>query len=502
MYIEFGMAHKYVNDLGKNTKRGLTSKAEKGWFPSVAPLGYSNSKVEARGNKTILCDPDRFDAVRRMWDLMLSGNYSPARIQHIANNEWGFRTPRTKLGGGNPLSRSVIYKMFTNPFYYGRYEYPKGSGNSYDGLHIPMITEAEFERVQWLLHRDTNPRPQTEYDLPLRGLIKCGECGSSITAQFKEQVRCTQCRFKSSVKNRGTCGKCGLAISDMNKPVIRRYAYYHCTRTLNPLCRQKCVSSTALEAQLIEKLKAFGLASDLRDWGLKCIDGLREQELADKQQLIAERKKAYDHCLMRLENLVKLKTAPENADNGLLSDEEYQKQRTDLLAEKSRLAIDSSAFESEVNEKAQCIKEALEVMADLEKLTPDANTLRRREVLSALGSNHVLKEKKLEIKPEFPFSEFPRDGKDDGQDFTPIEPENNQGGQGANALIPSPYPLLERGVDDSRTNLLRACLKSVWKEKKRWIPIFKRKSLRPRPEDFLPLRRRGRFISRRDVDLS
>ena len=65
MYIEFGMAQKYVDDLSRNTTRGLTAKADNGWFPGVAPTGYLNSKIEERGQKTILRDPERFEAVRR-----------------------------------------------------------------------------------------------------------------------------------------------------------------------------------------------------------------------------------------------------------------------------------------------------------------------------------------------------------------------------------------------------------------------------------------------------
>src|SRR5512137_2832187 len=40
MYIEFGMAQKYVDDLSKNVKRGLKTKIENGWYPGVAPVGY------------------------------------------------------------------------------------------------------------------------------------------------------------------------------------------------------------------------------------------------------------------------------------------------------------------------------------------------------------------------------------------------------------------------------------------------------------------------------
>jgi DNA invertase Pin-like site-specific DNA recombinase len=42
MYIEFGMAQKYIDDLSRNVKRGLRTKAEKGWYPTSPPLGYLN----------------------------------------------------------------------------------------------------------------------------------------------------------------------------------------------------------------------------------------------------------------------------------------------------------------------------------------------------------------------------------------------------------------------------------------------------------------------------
>jgi len=119
MYVEFGMAHKYINDLSRNVKRGLKMKLEKGWYPNVAPLGYLNNISRDKGNRTIIPDPERFPLIRKMWDLMLTGNYSPVKILNIANQEWGFKTRQMKKLGGRPLNRSGIYRIFTNPFYAG-----------------------------------------------------------------------------------------------------------------------------------------------------------------------------------------------------------------------------------------------------------------------------------------------------------------------------------------------------------------------------------------------
>src|SRR3989338_9040436 len=98
--VESGMANQFIIDLRKSSRRGMEGKAERGWMPSNAPLGYRNDKLE----HTIVEDPERFHLVRKMWDLMLTGNYTPPQIMQVANREWGFRTPDRKRRGGGPLA--------------------------------------------------------------------------------------------------------------------------------------------------------------------------------------------------------------------------------------------------------------------------------------------------------------------------------------------------------------------------------------------------------------
>src|SRR3989344_2993404 len=57
MYVEFGMAQKFIDDLSKNVKRGLMAKVEKGWYPVVAPLGYLNTPDREKGFKIVVKDP-------------------------------------------------------------------------------------------------------------------------------------------------------------------------------------------------------------------------------------------------------------------------------------------------------------------------------------------------------------------------------------------------------------------------------------------------------------
>ena len=167
--IESGVANQFIIELRKNTRRGLDNKLEKGWLPNLAPLGYLNDKEE----KTIIRDPERFNLVRKMWDIMLTGNSTPPRILGVANKEWGFRTRRFKRIGGNELSRSGIYKIFTNQFYAGIIKY---GGRQYEGKHDPMITLEEYDRVQILLGRKGKPRPK-RHTFAFTGFIRCEEGG-------------------------------------------------------------------------------------------------------------------------------------------------------------------------------------------------------------------------------------------------------------------------------------------------------------------------------------
>lgn len=60
MYIEFGMAQKYVDDLSKNVKRGLKTKLGQGWQPGVAPVGYLNHTVKYTGEHTVIKGASQF----------------------------------------------------------------------------------------------------------------------------------------------------------------------------------------------------------------------------------------------------------------------------------------------------------------------------------------------------------------------------------------------------------------------------------------------------------
>jgi len=101
---------KLENDnKGVDVKRGLRRKAELGWHPGPAPIGYLNTPNKEKGFRTIRKDPKIFPIIRKMFDLILSGSYTAPRVHEIAVNQWGLKK----------LARSGFYRTLYNPFYYG-----------------------------------------------------------------------------------------------------------------------------------------------------------------------------------------------------------------------------------------------------------------------------------------------------------------------------------------------------------------------------------------------
>lgn len=331
MGVELGMANQFILDLSKNVKRGLKTKAEKGWRPGFAPLGYLNDKSKGKGMNEIVKDPDRFKLVKKVWGLMLTGGYSPTKILDIANNKWGFRTVH-----GKPLSRSGIYRILTNPFYYGWFEYPQRSGNWYKGSHQPMITAQEFDKVQLLLGRNGRPRPKT-HNFAFTGLIRCGQCGATVTAEEKNQVICSVCRYKFSSNHTLTCPKCQTPVEKMKSPTILKYVYYHCTKRKNPKCSQGSIEIRELEKQIDKYLSRIHISESFKNWAIKYLKEENNNEIASRETIISTQRKAYDSCLKKLDNLFTLRISPLNTNGSLLSDQEYARRKAELIKEKAHL---------------------------------------------------------------------------------------------------------------------------------------------------------------------
>jgi len=170
--VQLGMANQYIRDLSENVKRGNREKLARGEWPNHAPLGYLNDKA----TKTITIDPTTSKYIPRIFELYLTGSYSIKNISDILFKE-GLRTKT-----GRKVFKSQIQRILSSIFYTGMME---RNGKYYEGKHTPLINRKTFENAQELFLGRSRPRPKKLF-FPLRGFLKCENCGCAITASLKK----------------------------------------------------------------------------------------------------------------------------------------------------------------------------------------------------------------------------------------------------------------------------------------------------------------------------
>lgn len=214
-----------------NVKRGLRSRCEMGLRPGSAPTGYLNEKRTDRKCHAMV-DSERSSVIKQIFERVANEQWSGRKIYHWLKFDLNYRTIYN-----HHLSLSSIYRMLQNPFYYGRFEYPEGSGNWYNGKHEPLITKELFDKVQEQLKRDEISRETREF--AFTKLLTCGLCGSGITAAEK---------FKK-----------------LKDGTTARYVYYGCTRSKDLHCHNRYVREEELIKNLLDLIDSI----DMNEFGLK-----------------------------------------------------------------------------------------------------------------------------------------------------------------------------------------------------------------------------------------
>jgi DNA invertase Pin-like site-specific DNA recombinase len=196
---------KLENDSkGINVKRGLRTRVEMGLWPAPAPTGYLKEKRMDRKCETLV-DSERAPIITKIFEKVAYEHWTGRKIYNWLRFDLNFRT----ANGKKHLSLGNVYKILSNPFYHGIFEYPRKSGNWYTGKHVSLITKELFDLVQEQIKRQTVRVQGKEFSFTR--MMTCGLCGSGITADEK---------FKKQQNGN-----------------VHRYVYYGCTKAKSPNCK-------------------------------------------------------------------------------------------------------------------------------------------------------------------------------------------------------------------------------------------------------------------------
>jgi site-specific DNA recombinase len=219
---------KLENDnRGLNVKRGLRAKCEMGYRPGLTPIGYLNDHLAQKGQRKVTLDPERAPLIKEMFERVAHQGYSGHKLLYWLNHETNFTTR-----SGKKIVLSTIYLMLRDTYYYGRFEYPKGSGAWYDVNHESIITKELFDLVQENITVISKTMPGTK-EFDFTKMMHCGACGSSITAEEK---------FKK-----------------INDGTINRYVYYHCSKGKRVPCDEPYIREEKLLIQLLNLMDSINI---------------------------------------------------------------------------------------------------------------------------------------------------------------------------------------------------------------------------------------------------
>jgi len=208
--MSLGLAKYYSDAIGDGVKRAFEQKRRNGEWTGGVRLGYLNVSLdqEKRLRKDIIIDPERGYLVQKMFELYATDQYSLETI----------RTKITELGlmtvKGNKLSKSGVQNILKDSFYCG-IAISKKYG-PYPHKYPRLITKDLFNKCQEVANkRHKNIYKALSKDFIFKGLIKCQNCGCTITAERHEGKP----TYYSCTNGKGICKRVYINEKDLLKPI-------------------------------------------------------------------------------------------------------------------------------------------------------------------------------------------------------------------------------------------------------------------------------------------
>lgn len=267
------------------TLKGLYGRLKQGLYPFKAPLGYLDN---GRGQAKSPC-PDKAPHIRDMYALYLSGQHSLRSIQ-VEMKRRGLRGHQ-----GGPVSLHGIEKIFRNTFYHGLITIER-TGETFDGVHEPIVTKRQFAQVQQ---------------------IKAGRCGPKVTRHGH--------RFQGIFR-------CGLCDGPMVPERQKAWVYYRCQKSACPMTTMR---EDVIEAVVLSRLTELELTKQGRaDLQAQWEVSNAHTDLDRERRSVAARIEALETKLARMADLL---------IDGVLNKADYEEAKQsaafDLSQMRSRLEL-------------------------------------------------------------------------------------------------------------------------------------------------------------------
>ncbi len=241
------IAERIRDKVAASKRRGM-------WMGGVPPLGYDVDFEKKR----LVINPEEADLVRRIFRRFLELGSGVKLIREL--NDEGFRTKSwtTKQGKrreGRPFNLGHLYRILNNPLYIGRVKHKE---QTHPGEHESIVKHAMWDGVQKRLksHGLRGASGHSKTPALLRGLIRCGACGSAMGITYSRKGNRSYRYYLcvSAAKNGyDACPVRSVSAGDVEAAVVMR---------LRKLLREDVFEMEGLDA---ETASVLGKLDDLWD---------------------------------------------------------------------------------------------------------------------------------------------------------------------------------------------------------------------------------------------
>ena len=356
--LAFGQSKYYVDNLSENVKRGLRQKIRNGVWPSQAPYGYLNNK-NTRG---IEIDQEKTKVVRKAFEIFAKEKVLFTDVSLLLAK--GGITKRS----GKPVGISQVHKMLTNQFYIGIMSY---NGEYFEGSHDQFISRKLFNQVQKKLEQKGKSKFKG-HDFAFSGLMRCGECGATITAETHTK----------HYKHGGT----------------QTFQYYRRTKKLKP-CSQPYLEEAKLKDQLIGFITSAALP---KRWGKDWLKWLEEDKIKEQQSA----RDSLTNLKSEIQTIDgKLNLLLDSYLDGTIDSQTYKSKKNQLFVGKQVVEDKIAKTEGVGSHWLEPMEEFIHCALQAQKIArPNTAGEELRSFAKNIGSNFFLKDKQLQIEYKKPYA--------------------------------------------------------------------------------------------------
>ena len=186
------------NDMkSERVKDNLLTMFNKGLWCWKPPIGYKRPEGSKEDRKGKVCEIDNNlgPIIKTIFTEASKGTKKKVKLAQIAN-ALGFGKYN-----GKDADCNLISKIVKKTFYYGYMYAPKWKKYQW-GVHEPIIKEDIWRKANINLFGNRSAYQIQDLELyPLKGLIRCGECGHILTTSNpRGKFRYYECKQKKCIK--------------------------------------------------------------------------------------------------------------------------------------------------------------------------------------------------------------------------------------------------------------------------------------------------------------